>query len=46
LSSLSGVIDRRAAMIAYVDDFRALMVLTLALIPLILLISNPQRARE
>ena len=46
LSSLSGVIDRQAAMIAYVDDFLALMILTLALIPLILLISNPQRAKE
>ncbi len=46
LSSLSGVIDRQAAMIAYVDDFLVLTVLTLALIPLILLISKPPRARE
>ena len=46
LSSLSGVIDRQAAMIAYVDDFLVLTVLTLALIPLILLISKPPGARE
>jgi DHA2 family multidrug resistance protein len=43
LSHLSGVIDRQVAMIAYMDDFLVLMALTLALIPMILLISNPLR---
>jgi DHA2 family multidrug resistance protein len=43
LSSLSRVIDRQAEMIAYVWDFQVLMFLTLAVIPLILLITPPSK---
>jgi DHA2 family multidrug resistance protein len=48
LGSASGVallnaeVTRQASMIAYLDDFKAIMLLTLALIPLVLLISAPK----
>lgn len=45
LSSLSTVIDRQAEMIAYVYDFQILMFATLAVMPLVLLITPPSRAR-
>ncbi len=44
LSSLSRVVDRQAEMIAYVWDFQVLMFLTLAVIPLVFLITPPRKA--
>ncbi|MFO0997569.1 MAG: DHA2 family efflux MFS transporter permease subunit [Alphaproteobacteria bacterium] len=43
LSSLSQIIDRQAEMIAYVNDFRALMVATLCVAPLVFLLDSPWR---
>jgi MFS transporter, DHA2 family, multidrug resistance protein len=43
LSSLSRVVDRQAEMIAYVWDFQVLMFLTLAVIPLVFLITPPKK---
>jgi DHA2 family multidrug resistance protein len=38
LASLNGEITRQASMIAYIDDFRLMLILTLMVIPLLLLI--------
>jgi MFS transporter, DHA2 family, multidrug resistance protein len=38
LAALNALITRQARMVAYVDDFKALLVLTLAVIPLILIL--------
>ncbi|MCX7355136.1 MAG: DHA2 family efflux MFS transporter permease subunit [Alphaproteobacteria bacterium] len=46
LSSLSRVVDRQAEMIAYVWDFQVLMFLTLAVIPLVFLITPPKKAAK
>ena len=43
LASLNGEITRQASMIAYVDDFWLMMILTLAVIPLLLLIRPPKK---
>ena len=43
LARLDGELFRQAAMIGYLDDFRALLVLTLAVLPLILLLDRPPR---
>jgi MFS transporter, DHA2 family, multidrug resistance protein len=43
LAVLDGEVQRQAAMIAYVDDFRLMMFLTLAAIPLLLLLRSPGR---
>jgi DHA2 family multidrug resistance protein len=40
LSNISHMIDRQAEMIAYVNDFRALMVVTLCVIPLVFLLDR------
>lgn len=42
LAALNAEVTRQAAMIAYLDDFKAIMVATLVLIPLVLLISAPK----
>jgi MFS transporter, DHA2 family, multidrug resistance protein len=42
LAMLDGLITRQAAMIAYLDDFRFMLVLTLLAIPLLLLIRSPK----
>jgi MFS transporter, DHA2 family, multidrug resistance protein len=44
LASLNALVTRQASMIAYLDDFKALLVLTLLLIPLVLLL-RPARPR-
>jgi MFS transporter, DHA2 family, multidrug resistance protein len=44
LAMLNRLVTRQASMIAYVDDFKALLVLTLLLIPLVLLL-RPARRR-
>ena len=42
-AALDGLITQQAAMIAYINDFRLMMYLTLAVIPLLLLIRAPRR---
>ncbi|HUN47728.1 MAG TPA: DHA2 family efflux MFS transporter permease subunit [Stellaceae bacterium] len=50
LHTLSGIamldreINRQAAMIAYIADFKFMMVVTLAIVPLLLFLRRPQRA--
>ncbi|MGH8150079.1 MAG: DHA2 family efflux MFS transporter permease subunit [Steroidobacteraceae bacterium] len=44
LAMLNQVVTRQASMIAYLDDFKTLMVLTLMLLPLVLLL-HPARSR-
>jgi DHA2 family multidrug resistance protein len=41
---LDGEINRQAAMIAYIGDFKFMMLVTLAVVPLLLLLRNPHRA--
>lgn len=41
---INGEITRQASMIAYVDDYRLMMLLTLAVIPMLLLIRPPRAA--
>ncbi len=43
LAALNAEINRQAAMIAYLQDFKMLMVITLAMIPLLLLLREPGR---
>jgi DHA2 family multidrug resistance protein len=43
LSSLNGEITRQASMIAYVDDFWLMLLLTLLVIPLLLVIQPPKK---
>jgi MFS transporter, DHA2 family, multidrug resistance protein len=42
-AALDGVITQQASMIAYINDFRLMFYLTLAVIPLLLLIRTPRR---
>jgi len=42
LLALNGLITRQASMIAYLDDFKLMMVFTLAVIPLLLLLQRPK----
>jgi DHA2 family multidrug resistance protein len=41
---LDGIVTQQAAMIAYINDFKLLMILTLAMVPLVLLIGTAQKA--
>ena len=41
---LDGIVTQQAALIAYLNDFKLLMVLTLAMMPLVLLIGTAQRS--
>jgi DHA2 family multidrug resistance protein len=43
LTALNGLITNQAAMIAYIDDFKLMMVLTIAVIPLVIVLKNPPR---
>ncbi len=43
LAALNGMISKQAAMIAYVDDFRLMLWITLAAIPLLLFMKPPSR---
>ncbi len=38
---LNAEINRQAAMIAYLDDFRLMMILTIVALPLVLLLKRP-----
>ena len=44
LAALDAVVTRQAATIAYLNDFRFMMYVTLLAIPLILLLRKPRRA--
>ena len=46
IQALNGEITRQAAMVAYVDDFRVMMLITLAVMPLLLLMRTPKFAAE
>ncbi len=39
---LNAFITDQATMIAYIDDFKIMMIITLAIIPLLLLLSRPK----
>jgi DHA2 family multidrug resistance protein len=41
---LDGMITQQAALIAYLNDFKLLMVLTLAMVPLVMLIGTAKKA--
>ena len=42
IQALNGEVTRQAAMVAYVDDFRLMMLITLGVMPLLLLMRTPQ----
>ncbi len=42
LSQLDGLVNVQAAMISYIDDFKLMMIVTLAAIPLALILRKPQ----
>lgn len=44
MTALNGEITRQASMIAYVDDYWLMMILTLAVIPLLLFVQKPKLA--
>lgn len=44
LVALDNMITNQAAMIAYIDDFKLMMVITLAVIPLLFLLKRPRQA--
>lgn len=46
LMALNGEVTRQAAMVAYIDDFKVLMILTLVMIPFLLIIQPAKTARE
>jgi len=46
LSALNAEVTRQAAMVAYVDDFKAMMIITLACLPMLLFMRNPKYAME
>ncbi len=41
--ALNGLVTKHAAMIAYIDDFKLMMIATLAILPLLLIIRSPKR---
>ncbi|MBI1275166.1 DHA2 family efflux MFS transporter permease subunit [bacterium] len=43
MAMLDGMITKQAAMIAYLNDFKLMMVITIAVIPLLLLLRRPAR---
>jgi MFS transporter, DHA2 family, multidrug resistance protein len=46
LEALNGEVTRQAAMVAYVDDFKLMMIVTLACMPLLLFMRTPKYATE
>ena len=46
LQALNGEITRQAAMVAYIDDFKLMMIVTLLVIPFLVFMSPPRRAPE
>ncbi len=45
LTALNGEISRQATMVAYIDDFKLLLILTFAVMPLLLLMRAPPRGK-
>lgn len=43
LEGLNGEITRQATMVAYIDDFKLMLIVTLACIPMLLLLRQPKR---
>jgi len=43
LTMIDGEINRQAAMLGYIVDFKFMMIVTLAVVPLLLLLKNPHR---
>lgn len=43
LAQLNGEVTRQAAMLAYLDDFQAMLLVTLLAMPLVLLVKRPRR---
>ena len=43
---VDGMVNRQAAMIAYIDDFYLMMWLTIAVLPLVLLLQMPKGQME
>ena len=41
---LDGIVNQQAAMIAYLNDFKLLMILTLVMAPLVLIIRNASKS--
>ena len=46
LAALNGAIGRQAAMLSYLDDFRLMLVITIACAPLILLMRTPKQGAK
>ncbi len=44
ITSLNGEISRQASMVAYIDDFRLMFIVTVACMPMLLLMRRPRRA--
>jgi DHA2 family multidrug resistance protein len=44
LTALNAEITRQASMVAYVDDFKLMLVITLVCIPMLLFLRKPRRA--
>jgi MFS transporter, DHA2 family, multidrug resistance protein len=44
LASLDAEVTRQASMIAYIDDFKLMMIVTLLAVPLVMLLRKPRRA--
>jgi DHA2 family multidrug resistance protein len=44
LTALNAEITRQATMVAYVDDFKLMFLITLACMPMLLLMRRPRRA--
>ena len=44
MSMADGMVNKQAAMIAYIDDFKLMMILTLAALPLVFVLKRPKGA--
>ena len=44
ITSLNGEVTRQASMVAYVDDFRLMLIITIACMPMLLLMRRPRAA--
>jgi DHA2 family multidrug resistance protein len=44
-AALNGEINRQAAMVAYVDDFKLMLIITIAVVPLLFLMKAPRGAK-
>jgi DHA2 family multidrug resistance protein len=44
ITALNAEVTRQASMVAYVDDFKLMFIITIACIPMLLLMRKPRRA--